>query len=75
MEAAPVARGFFTGDYIGLAALSGSQEGDHQGEGGSGFVPLFVMTNCKDSSCTAVGTADGTPAGPDSTDAFTNSRT
>ncbi len=75
MEAAPVARGFFTGDYIGLAALSRSQEGDHQGEGGNGFVPLFVMTNCKDSSCTAVGTADGTPAGPDSTDAFTNRRT
>jgi hypothetical protein len=75
MEAAPVARGFFTGDYIGLAALTGSQEGDHQGEGGSGFVPLFVMTNCKDSRCTAVGTADGTPAGPDSTDAFTNPRT
>jgi hypothetical protein len=73
MEAAPFARGFFTGDYIGLAALPGSK--GKQGEGGTGFAPLFVMTNCKDSSCTAVGTSDGTPAGPDSTDAFTNSRT
>ena len=32
---------------------------------------IFVMTNCADASCTGVGTTDGTPAGPDSTDVFT----
>jgi hypothetical protein len=82
MEAAPVARGFFTGDYIGLAAQiggeqNGPQNGSTNGEdnGGAGFVSLFVMTNCRDNSCAAVGTADGTPAGSDSTDAFTSRRT
>lgn len=80
MTAAPVARGFFTGDYMGLAAKlgvgenqSGEQTGGNNSEGeGTGFVPLFVMTNCTDTSCAAVGTPDGTPAGPDSTDAFTS---
>jgi hypothetical protein len=76
MEAAPNARGFFVGDYVGLATAAGQEGGDqtgqHGGEGQQGeFSPLFVMTNCKDTSCTAVGTPDGTPAGPDSTDAFT----
>jgi hypothetical protein len=84
MEAAPVARGFFVGDYVGLAVrvpalgsgngssganADGQNGGDEQG--GAGFLPLFVMTNCADNSCLAQGTLDGTPAGPDSTDAFT----
>jgi hypothetical protein len=83
MEAAPIARGFFVGDYEGLAALIGreartsvgaqsaSRIGDN-GEGSAGFVPLFVMTNCKDNSCRAQFSLDGTPVGPDSTDTFTN---
>jgi hypothetical protein len=33
---------------------------------------LFVMTNCKDNSCRAQFSLDGTPVGPDSTDTFTN---
>jgi hypothetical protein len=75
MEAAPIARGFFVGDYIGLAARSAATEpekfaGESEG-GGSTFVPLFVMTNCADNSCRAQGTIDGTARGPDSTDAFT----
>jgi hypothetical protein len=79
MEAAPIARGFFTGDYMGLAAklpavqdVSGDQTGPNYNDdgNGNGFVPLFVMTNCQDNSCRAVGTPDGAPAGPDSTDAF-----
>jgi hypothetical protein len=37
----------------------------------AGFVPLFVMTNCKDNSCRALGTHNGSPAGPDSIDSFT----
>lgn len=83
MEAAPIARGFFVGDYEGLAALIGREArtsvgaqsatriGDN-GEGSTGFVPLFVMTNCKDNSCRAQFSLDGTPVGPDSTDTFTN---
>jgi hypothetical protein len=63
MEAAPIARGFFVGDYEGLATGGGGRF--------TGFQPLFVMTNCADTSCTAQGTPDGTPAGPDSTDVFT----
>jgi hypothetical protein len=59
MEAAPIARGFFVGDYEGLTASAG-------------FVPLFVMTNCSNPSCTATGTLDGSPAGPDSTDVFSS---
>lgn len=60
MEAAPIARGFFVGDYEGLAARIGreasgpsSSIGQDNGEGSAGFVPLFVMTNCKDNSCRA----------------------
>jgi hypothetical protein len=77
MLAAPFALGFFVGDYMGLAAPIGNQGGDGAtaqkvGQADeSGFTPLFVMTNCRDNSCRAVGTPDGTPAGPDSTDAFT----
>ncbi len=68
MEAAPVARGFFVGDYTGLAAKisAGEREGS-----ATGFVPIFVQTNCRDNSCRAQGTTDGSPAGPDSTDVFT----
>src|SRR5207302_11025869 len=51
MLAAPVARGFFVGDYGGLA-VGGANEG-------SAFVPIFVMTNCRDTSCTAVATLHG----------------
>jgi hypothetical protein len=84
MEAAPVARGYFTGDYMGLAARvpalqdeSGNQQGSNrnaeEGEGhGRGFVSAFVMTNCMDNSCKAVGSPDGTPLGPDSTDVFSS---
>jgi hypothetical protein len=88
MEAAPVARGFFVGDYEGLAArvpaldrenedqAQNARRGtfiqDEGGDGMGGFVPLFVMTNCRDNSCRAMGTADGSPKGPDSTDAFTS---
>lgn len=86
IEAAPVARGFFTGDYMGLAAkvgnpgseTAGNQVGPNGGGGqqsgsnDSAFVTLFTMTNCADISCTAVGTVDGSPAGPDSTDTYTS---
>ena len=78
MLAAPFALGFFVGDYMGLAAAianqqgGGGQTGQNGGQGEeSGFTPLFVMTNCSDNSCRALGTPAGTPAGPDSTDAFT----
>jgi hypothetical protein len=85
--ALPFARGFFAGDYEGLAARVPALENDNgdrsqrgqntssvqEGGGGlGGFIPLFVMANCSDNSCRAVGTPDGTPAGPDSTDAFTS---
>jgi hypothetical protein len=81
MEAAPIARGFFVGDYMGLAARVPAHEqeqsatGQREGGGGAGFVPIFVMTNCKDNSCRAQGTLDGSPAGPDSTDVFTRGST
>ena len=39
MLAAAYARGFFVGDYQGLAASGG------------GFLPVFGMTNCNDNSC------------------------
>jgi hypothetical protein len=72
MLAAPFARGFFVGDYTGLAAAIGNQQGQNAAQGEeSGFTPLFVMTNCADTSCTAQGTLDGSVMGPDSTDAFT----
>lgn len=67
MLAAPNARGFFVGDYMGLAAGAAS---DRDGRVGR-FVPLFVMTNCTNNSCRAQGSLDGRPMGPDSTDAFT----
>jgi hypothetical protein len=41
MLAAPNARGFFVGDYEGLAAL------------GESFVAVFAQTNCADNSCAA----------------------
>jgi hypothetical protein len=79
MEAAPIALGWFTGDYMGLAAEVPALEeesGDHsanrnneEGAGG-GFVSQFVMSNCRNNSCAAQGSPDGTPVGPDSTDAF-----
>ena len=83
MEAAPIARGWFTGDYMGLTAKvpalqdeSGNQQGSQSGdeEPGGGFVSLFVMSNCRSNSCAAQGSPDGTPVGPDSTDAFSNRR-
>jgi hypothetical protein len=43
--AAPNARGFFFGDYGGLAA------------GGSSFVSAFTAANCDDTSCTASSTS------------------
>jgi hypothetical protein len=81
MEAAPIARGWFTGDYMGIAAkVPALQEesGDQQSIGnndvgrGGGFVSLFVMSNCRNSTCVAQGSPDGTPIGPDSTDAFSS---
>jgi hypothetical protein len=81
MLAAPEAGGFFVGDYIGLAAqiaVQGDQGGQTTGgsdsENGSGFVALFVMSNCVDNSCAAVGTPDGKPSGPSSTDVFVSLR-
>jgi hypothetical protein len=77
MEAAPIARGFFVGDYMAIAALASAHEqvqpatSQREGGGGASFVPIFVMANCKDNSCRAQGTLDGSPAGPDSTDVFT----
>jgi hypothetical protein len=72
MEAAPVARGFFTGDYLGLAAQVANRHGDRKqnssGDSEDRFVALFVMTNCTDNSCKAQFSYDGTPVGPDSTD-------
>ena len=74
MEAAPNAGGFFTGDYEGLAArIPNLREGDQRSgpdDSGTGFVPLFVMSNCANNSCVAQGSLDGSPVGPDSTDAF-----
>jgi hypothetical protein len=80
-EAAPVAFGWFTGDYMGIAAKvpaleeeSGAQQGsvsNDEGPGG-GFVSLFVTSNCRSNSCAAQGSLDGTPVGPDSTDAFSS---
>jgi hypothetical protein len=85
--ALPFARGYFAGDYEGLTARVPALDRDNQdqgqnaqngtsiqdqgGNGMGGFAPLFVMANCKDNSCRAVGTPDGAPAGPDSTDTFT----
>jgi len=66
--AAPVARGYFLGDYQGLVANA------------SGFVPFYVKTNCADGgsttqpSCRAIGsvlnTTDRTPTGANSTDVY-----
>jgi hypothetical protein len=86
--ALPFARGFFAGDYEGLAARvpapdrdsedeaqnaqSGTSIQDAVGSGLGGFVPQFVMANCRDNSCAAQGTLDGSPKGPDSTDVFTS---
>ena len=62
MEAAPTAGGLFVGDYEAIVAdpRTGS------------FVPLWVQTNCADTSCTAIGNPTGAPTGgPDPTDVFT----
>lgn len=66
--AAPVARGYFLGDYQGLVASSG------------GFVPFYVKTNCNDGgdpiqpSCRAIRSVltptDRTPTGNNATDVF-----
>jgi hypothetical protein len=45
MLAAANARGFFVGDYEGLAAR------------GASFIPVFGATNCADTSCSATGGA------------------
>ena len=64
---APFARGYFTGDYEGLASNgSGS---------GASFTPVFVQGACGTSlSCSALTSvtvpADRTPTGNDSTDVF-----
>ena len=59
VEAAPFASGYFLGDYEGLATA----------RGGKSYVPVFGHTNCERTSCTAVGTPDGSPTGaPDPTD-------
>lgn len=60
---APFARGYFVGDYEGLATT------------GTGFVPIFVQGTCGASlTCSALTTvtppADRTPTGRDSTDVF-----
>ena len=51
-------------------ATSARSAADRESGGAKGFVPIFVMTNCRDNSCRAEGTLDGSPAGPDSTDVF-----
>ncbi|MEP6638086.1 MAG: sialidase family protein [Chloroflexota bacterium] len=66
--AAPVARGYFLGDYQGLVAS------------GNGFVPFYVKTNCADGgpttqpSCRAIQSVlnptDRTPTGSNSTDVY-----
>jgi hypothetical protein len=62
MLAAPVARGFFVGDYEALTTNART----------GGFRPLWVQTNCADTSCTAVGNTTGAPTGhPDPTDVVT----
>jgi hypothetical protein len=82
MEAAPVARGWFTGDYIGLAAEvlapqdeSGDERRDNNNQDAEltgGFVSQFVMTNCRSGRCAAQGSPDGRPVGPDSADTFSS---
>ena len=66
--AAPVARGYFLGDYQGLVANA------------TGFVPFYVKTNCPDGgpttqpSCRAIQSVlsptDRTPTGSNSTDVY-----
>jgi hypothetical protein len=66
--AAPVARGYFLGDYQGLVA------------NGSGFIPVYVKTNCADGgpstqpSCRAIQSVldptDRTPTDNNSTDVY-----
>jgi hypothetical protein len=75
MEAAPFARGFFTGDYQGLTARVPAPENagqSRQDSSAGGFVALSVSTRCRGNSCRAQGSLDGTPVGPDSTDAFSS---
>jgi hypothetical protein len=62
MLAAPYeyGEGYFIGDYEGLAT----------DWNGTLFHPFFVQTECADNSCDAVGTPNGSPQGPDSTDVF-----
>jgi hypothetical protein len=76
MEAAPVARGYFTGDYQGLAAQVANRPGNQKessgGDAEDRFVALFVMTNCTDNSCKAQSSDNGRPVGPDSTDVFSS---
>jgi hypothetical protein len=61
IKAAPDAGGFFTGDYEGLTT---------SGQDDQGFLPFFGVTNCSDTSCSAVpGNPTGAPNGrPDPTD-------
>jgi hypothetical protein len=60
--AAPTAGGFFTGDYNSIVASPTT----------GGFIPIWVSTNCADTSCTAIANPTGAPTGgPDPTDAFT----
>ncbi len=62
MMAAPFARGYFVGDYEGLATA------------GSSFVPFFVQTKCADLSCAALTSpTNRTPTGRNSTDVFAGS--
>lgn len=61
IKAAPDAFGFFTGDYEGLTATNQNDQG---------FLSFFGVTNCSDTSCSAVpGNPTGAPSGrPDPTD-------
>jgi hypothetical protein len=60
--AAPQAGGFFVGDYDSITASPKT----------GAFTPLWVGTNCADTSCTAIANQTGAPTGgPDPTNAFT----
>jgi hypothetical protein len=62
MLAAPFARGYFTGDYEGLASI------------GSSFLPFYGQSNCSDLSCSALTSvlapANRTPTNNNSTDVY-----
>jgi hypothetical protein len=53
-KAAPFAGGFFLGDYEGLTATKGDDQG---------FLPLLAVTNSRDTRCAAEANPTGAPTG------------